>query len=229
LPLSLIFANVPKCTGKAITEATAHAIQSPRDDTPPGPQMYSDGCAFGPTAYEPMYNYTDLGAELEHVLDGLPLLEREAVRARNGLDANGPWHDLWVVSSDDIEADIADFDEILQALVEFEDPSSKGGAPAPRMHYIRELIHEALWPLCMEPPEVFDVGKNVFYDAPQRAHLMRRISLLLGALTACQTLDMNARELCSYCTQTHETPEQVDRTRSFIQLAQRYSAEFGSA
>ena len=227
--LSLIFANLPKCIGKAITEATAHAMQSPRDAAPPGPQTYTDSSLCELTAYEPMYNYMDLSAELEHVLDGLPLLEREAVRARNGLDANGPWRDLWVVTSDDIQGDIADFDEILQALVEFEDPSSKGGAPAPRMHYIRELIHEALWPLCMDPTEVFDVSKNVFYDAPQRAHLMRRISSLLRALAACQTLDMGSEELRSYCTETHKTPEQMDRTRLFIQLAQRYSAEFESA
>jgi len=210
-------------------KVAAHTMQFAADATPPGPQTYSDSSVFELAAYEPMCNYMDLNTELEHVLDGLPLLEREAVRARNGLDANGPWRDLWVVTSDDIEGDVADFEELLRALVEFEDPSGQGGGPAPRVHYIRELIHEALWPLCMEPPEVFDVNTGVFYDAPQRAHLMRRISSLLGALAACQTLDMHSDELRAYCTETHKTPEQLDRTRLFIQLAQRYSAEFGSA
>jgi hypothetical protein len=201
-------------------------MQFAADATPPGPQTYSDSSVLELTAYEPMCNYMDLSTELEHVLDGLPLLEREAVRARNGLDANGPWHELWVVTSDDMEGDIADFEELLRALVEFEDPSGPGGGQAPRMHYIRELIHEALWPLCMELPEVFDVNTGVFYDAAQRAHLMARMTCLLRALQACQTLDMPSDELRMYCTQTRKTPQQFARTRFFIELARRYNAEF---
>jgi len=203
-------------------EAAARAMQFTDDSTPPGPQIYREGHTVAPRAYESPCHCS----ELEHILDGMSLLEREAVRTRNGLDADGPWHDLWVVSSEDIDADIADFDAMLRALVEFEDPSGPGGVSAPRMHYIRELIHECLYPLCIQPPEVLDVSTGAFYDAAQRAHLMTRITCLLGALQACQTLHMHSDELRMYSTETHKTPEQIDRAHFFIQLAQCYNAEF---
>jgi hypothetical protein len=134
-----------------------------------------------------------------------------------------------MLCASDVLADITDFEHYLDALVAFEDPSRTHALQVPRMHYIRQLVHECLEPLCADMPEVFDSERGVPYGATERAHLARRTESLLRALRACQTLDMCERELRIYCTAPELTQEELRNTRLFMKLANTYSAQFRPA
>lgn len=132
-------------------------------------------------------------------------------------------------SASDVLTDLLDFEEFLDALVAFEDPSRTHALRVPRMHYIRELVCECLEPLCNDMPEIFDCERGVPYGAAERAHLARRTQSLLRALKACQTLDMCEPDLLTYCTAPDLTQQELDNTSLFIQLANTYSAQFRPA
>lgn len=130
------------------------------------------------------------------------------------------------MSAHDVLADIADFEEFLDALVALEDPRRTHDMPLPRVHYIRQLVFESLEPLCNDPPEIFDAHRGVFYGAAEYAHLARRTTSLLCALSACQTLHMCERDLRRFCAARQLTRLEMYKTRLFIRLANTYSAQF---
>jgi len=199
------------------------------EETPPGPAMYFDSNMHGVRMYEPAGTYWNDGDILEIVLDGLLPSEREAVRRRNGLSENGPWDEVDVVSSEDIEADIRDFDWCLKTLVTMEDPGEEEQVRVhrvPRVTYIRHMIHECLEPLHHHVPEVFDVRRMAFYDSDERTRLQNRITSLLAALYACQTLSMNSVELRAYLDSERKTACQIERTKVFVEMVERYKKEF---
>ena len=199
------------------------------DETPPGPVMYSDSFTFGRRTYEPVPFLCSERSILELVLEGLPPSEREAVRTRNGLSANGPWEEVYVVSSEDMEADIRDFEWCLRTMLKIEDPSDEErGQPQriPRVTLIRDIISECLEPLHHDMPEVFDMGRMVFYDSDERKRLRDRITSLLAALYACQTLSMNSVELRAYMERERKTEQQVERTRIVVEMVERYKETF---
>ena len=199
------------------------------DETPAGPAMYSDSLTFGRQTYEAVgYRWSERSM-LELVLEGLPPSEREAVRTRNGLSANGPWEEVYVVSSEDIEADLTDFEKCLNTLVTMEDPGEEEQGRmhrVPRVTYIRDMISEWLEPLHYHTPEVFDVRRMAFYDSDERAFLTERITCLLAALYACQTLSMNSVELRAYLESKHKTAYQIERTQVFVEMVERYKNTF---
>lgn len=207
---------------------TCTGMQFGGDETPPGPAMYSDSLTFGRT-YEPVgYRWSERHI-LEVVLEGLPPSEREAVRTRNGLSANGPWEEVYVVSSEDIEADLTDFEKCLKTLVTMEDPGEEEQGRmhrVPRVTYIRDMISEWLEPLHYHTPEVFDMRMMAFYDSDERAFLTERITCLLAALYACQTLSMNSVELRGYLKIKHKTAYQIERTKVFVEMVERYKKKF---
>ena len=187
--------------------------------------MYSDSHTFGPRTYEPSGMRWSERTVLEVILEGLPPMEREAVRTRNGLSANGPWEEVYVVSSEDVEADIGDFGWCLKTLVTMEDPGEGEQGKVhrvPRVTYIRDIISECLEPLYQHMPEVFDVRRMVFYDSDERAFLKERITSLLAALHACQTLSMDSLKLRAYLDSERKTAYQIERTRIFVEMVERY-------
>ena len=192
---------------------------------PPGPAVYTDSDMFGSTLYEPLgYRWSER-SQLELILDGLAPREREAVRTRNGLSANGPWEEVYVVSSDAIEADITDFEQSLYKLLSVEHPSEAEQGRmhrVPRVTYIRDMISECLEPLYHHMPEVFCMRRMAFYDSDERAFLKERITSLLAALYACQTLSMNSVELRAYLDSERKTAYQIERTRVFVEMVERY-------
>jgi hypothetical protein len=191
------------------------------DETPPGPAVYVDSLTFGPRLYEPAGTRWSDRTVLEVVLDGLPPSEREAVRSRNGLAANGPWEEVYVVSSENIEADITDFEWCLKTLVTMEDPGEEEHGRVhrvPRVTYIRDMISECLEPLYHHVPEVFDFRRMAFYDSDERTRLQERITWLLAALYACQTLSMNSVELRAYLDSERKTTYQIERTQVFVEM-----------
>jgi hypothetical protein len=199
------------------------------DETPPGPAVYADSLTFGPRLYEPAGTRWSDRTVLEVVLDGLPPSEREAVRRRNGLAANGPWEEVYVVSSENIEADITDFEWCLKTLVTMEDPGEEEQGKihrVPRVTYIRDMISECLEPLHHHVPEVFDFRRMAFYDSDERALLKERITWLLAALYACQTLSMNSVELRAYLDSERKTTYQIERTQVFVEMVERYKTKF---
>ena len=199
------------------------------DETPPGPAVYADSLTFGPRLYEPAGTRWSDRTVLEVVLDGLPPSEREAVRRRNGLAANGPWEEVYVVSSENIEADITDFEWCLKTLVTMEDPGEEEQGKihrVPRVTYIRDMISECLEPLHHHVPEVFDFRRMAFYDSDERTRLRERITSLLAALYACQTLSMNSVELRAYLDSESKTTYQIERTEVFVEMVERYKTEF---
>jgi hypothetical protein len=201
------------------------------DETPPGPAVYVDSLTFGPRLYEPAGTRWSDRTVLEVVLDGLPPSEREAVRRRNGLAANGPWEEVYVVSSENIEADITDFEWCLKTLVTMEDPGEEEHGRVhrvPRVTYIRDMISECLEPLYHHVPEVFDFRRMTFYDSDERAFLKERITCLLAALYACQTLSMNSVELRAYLDSERKSACQIERTQVFVEMVDRYKKEFVS-
>jgi hypothetical protein len=199
------------------------------DETPPGPAVYADSLTFGPRLYEPAGTRWSDRTVLEIVLDGLPPSEREAVRRRNGLAANGPWEEVYVVSSENIEADITDFEWCLKTLVTMEDPGEEECGKihrVPRVTYIRDMISECLEPLHHHVPEVFDFRRMAFYDSDERTRLQERITWLLAALYACQTLSMNSVELRKYLDRERKTAYQIERTQVFVEMVERYEKKF---
>jgi hypothetical protein len=202
------------------------------DAAPAGPAAYSDSHTFGPRAYEPEGVRWSERHLLEVVLDGLNPSEREAVRSRNGLSANGPWEEVYVVSSEDIEADLSDFEKYLKTLVAMEDPGEEEQGRVhrvPRVTYIRDMIAECLEPLHHRTPEVFHLERMAFYDSGERALLKERITCLLAALYACQTLSMNSVELRAYLDRDCTSAYQVERTQVFVEMVERYKSTFFGA
>ena len=206
-------------------------MQFGRDETPPGPAVYADSLTFGPRLYEPAGTRWSDRTVLEVVLDGLPPSEREAVRRRNGLAANGPWEEVYVVSSEDIEADLMDFEKCLKTLVTMEDPGEEEQGKihrVPHVTYIRDMISECLEPLHHHVPEVFDFRRMAFYDSDERTRLQERITWLLAALYACQTMSMNSVELRAYLDSERKTTYQIERTQVFVEMVERYKKKFVS-
>jgi hypothetical protein len=199
------------------------------EETPPGPAVYSDSHMFGSKLYEPLgYRWSER-SRLEMILESLPPREREAVRSRNGLSANGPWEEVYVVSSEDMEADVTDFEKCLKTLVTVEDPSEEEQGRmhrVPRVTHIRDMISECLEPLHHRTPEVFDVRRMAFYDSGERAFLKERITSLLAALYACHTLSMNSVELRAYLDSERKTAYQIKRTQVFVEMVGRYKKKF---
>jgi hypothetical protein len=155
--------------------------------------------------------------------------EREAVRSRNGLSPNGPWEDVYVVSSDDIEADITDFEQSLYKLVRMEHSSEEEEGRVyrvPRVSYIRDTIRECLQPMHNRTPEVYDIQRMAFYGSDERARLKQRISSLLAALYACQTLSMDSMQLRAYLDSERKTSYQIERTRVFVKMVELYQNSF---
>lgn len=204
-------------------------MQFAGDGAPAGPAAYSDSDTFGPNTYAPSGSRWNGRHILEVVLDGLPPRERETVRRRNGLPANGPWEEVYVVSSADVEADVADFEWCLKTLVTTEAPGEEEQGRVhriPRVTDIRDTISECLEPLYHDTPEVFDVQRMAFYDSGERAFLKERIASLLAALYACQTLSMNSVELRGYLKSKHKTAYQIERTKVFVDMVERYRSTF---
>ena len=206
-------------------------MQFETDEAPPGPAVYSDSHMFGPRLYEPLgYRWSERH-RLEMMLESLPPRVRETVRSRNGLSANGPWEEVYVVSSDDMLADIRDFEAYLQSLLRMEYPDEEDAGrifKVPRVTHIRDMISECLEPLHYHTPEVFDMRRMAFYDSDERAFLKQRITSLLAALHACQTLRMDSLELRAYLDSERKTAYQLERTRIFVQMVQCYKASFAS-
>ena len=201
------------------------------NSAPPGPAVYTDSHTFGRRTYEPVgVRWSDRHV-LEVILDGLPPSEREAVRARNGLSANGPWEEVYVVASGDIEADIGDFEWCLRTLVKAEAPGGEEQGQIqrlPRVTYIRDMISECLEPMYNHMPEVFDMGRMAFYDSDERARLRERLTSLLAALYACQTLSMHSVELRAYLERGRKTAVELERTQVLVEMVERYRKTFAS-
>ena len=201
------------------------------NSAPAGPAVYTDSHTFGPRTYEPSGSRWSDRHILEVILDGLLPSEREAVRSRNGLSPNGPWEEVYVVSSEDMEADVGDFEWCLRTLVTVEDPGEEEQGQMqrmPRVPYIRDMISECLEPLYHHTPEVFDVRRMAFYDSDERARLRDRITSLLAALYACQTLSMNSVQLRAYLERGRKTAYQIERTLVFVEMVERYKNTFAS-
>jgi hypothetical protein len=204
-------------------------MQFAGDSAPPGPAAYADSHTFGPQTYEPAGVRWSERHLLEVVLDGLNPSEREAVRSRNGLSANGPWEEVYVVSSEDIEADLSDFEKCLETLVAVEDPAEEDAGRmqrVPRVAYIRDMISECLERLHHRMPEVFHLERMAFYDSGERAFLKERITCLLAALYACQTLSMDSVELRAYLDRDCKSAYQIERTQVFVEMVGRYKKKY---
>jgi len=210
--------------------ATFAEMQWAGNETPPaGPAAYTDSHMFGSTLYEPVGYRSSERSRLELILDGIPPTEREAVRRRNGLSPNGPWEDVYVVTSDDIEADITDFEKSLYKLVRMEHSSEEEEGRVyrvPRVSYIRDTIRECLQPMHNRTPEVYDIQRMAFYGSDERARLKQRISSLLAALYACQTLSMDSMQLRAYLDSERKTSYQLERTRVFVNMVELYKNSF---
>ena len=205
------------------------SMQLAADETPPGPAAYADSHVFGSKLYEPLgYRWSER-SRLELLLESLPPRERETVRSRNRLSANGPWEEVYVVSSDDMEADIEDFEKYLETLVtmEYPDEEEQGRMHrVPRVAFIRDMIGECLEPVSHRTPEVFDMRRMAFYDSDERAFLKARIAGLLAALYACQTLSMDSLTLRAYLDSERKTAYQIERTQIFVDMVERYKKTF---
>jgi len=59
--------------------------------------------------------------------------------------------------------------------------------------------------------------------------LRDRITSLLAALYACQTLSMNSVELRAYLDSEWKTAYQIERTKVFVEMVERYKSTFASA
>ena len=204
---------------------TFEGMQFEEDETPPGPVAYVDSQMFGSNLYEPLgYRWSER-SRLDLLLQSLPPSELQAVRTRNGLSPNGPWEEVYVVSSDDMEADIEDFEKYLKTLVTMEYPDEEDEGRVlrvPRVTHIRDMISECLEPIHHRTPEVFDMRRMAFYDSDERAFLKERITGLLGALYACQTLSMDSLKLRAYLDSERKTAYQIERTRIFVGMVERY-------
>ncbi len=212
-----------------VCEAAYTRMNLAFEETPPGPVAYVDSHMFGSHLYEPLgYRWSER-SRLDLLLQSLPPSELEAVRTRNGLSPNGPWEEVYVVSSDDIEADISDFEQYLKTLVTMEYPNEDDEGRVfrvPRVTFIRDMISECLEPLHHRTPEVFDMQSMRFYDSDERAFLKERIRSLLAALYACQTLNMDWLRLRAYLDSKRKTAYQIERTRIFVEMVERYQKKF---
>jgi hypothetical protein len=65
-----------------------------------------------------------------------------------------------------------------------------------------------------------------FYDSDERALLKERITWLLAALYACQTLSMNSVELRAYLDSERKSAYQIERTQVFVEMVERYKTKF---
>jgi len=179
--------------------------------------------------YEPLgYRWSERH-RLDLLLESLPPSVRETVRSRNGLSANGPWEEVYVVSSDDMLADIRDFETYLQSLLRMEYPNEEDAGRVfrvPRVTHIRDMISECLERVHHRTPEVFDMRRMAFYDSDERASLKQRITSLLAALYASQTLSMDSLMLRAYLDSERKTAYQIARTQIFVEMVQRYKQSF---
>lgn len=208
---------------------TFKQMQFAGDATPPGPVVYSDSHMFGSKLFEPLGYRWGERSRLEIILEGLPPREREAVRTRNGLSVNGPWDEVHVVTADDLEADITDFEKCLKRLMrmEYPDEEEQGRVyTVPRVSDIRDSISECLEPLYHRTPEVYDMRRMSFYDSDERALLKDRLTSLLTTLYACQTLSMNSMELRAYLDSERKTACELERTQVFVAMVERYKKSF---
>jgi hypothetical protein len=206
-------------------------MQYAGDEAPAGPAVYSDSHIFGSHLYEPLGFRWSERSRLEMMLESLPPREREAVRSRNGLSGNGPWEEVYVVSSEDMLADIRDFEKYLKSLLRMEYPEEEDAGRVfivPRVSHIRDMISECLEPILHHTPEVFDVRRMAFYDSDERAFLKARITSLLATLHACQTLSMDSVRLRAYVHSRRRTAYQLERTRIFVEMVERYQKSFAS-
>jgi len=120
---------------------------------------------------------------------------------------------MYEVYDEDIAADLADFEDMLDALVRLEDPclwrdDEKG---VPRVHYMREMVFE-----CLEP----------LWRDETNAYLRRRMWCLLDALLASQTMHMCDDEMRDYCAGL-SSAEQRRNSHVFVEMARKYHADFG--
>ncbi len=140
-----------------VCEAAYTRMNFAVEETPPGPVAYVDSHIFGSRLYEPLgYRWSER-SRLDMLLQSLPPREREAVRTRNKLSPNGPWEEVYVMSSADIEADISDFEQYLKTLVTMEYPDEEDEGRVfrvPRVTFIRDMISECLEPLLHRTSEV---------------------------------------------------------------------------
>jgi hypothetical protein len=135
------------------------------------------------------------------------------------------------VSSDDMLADIRDFEKYLQLLLRMEYPDEEDVGrvfKVPRVTHIRDMISECLERVHHHTPEVFDMQRMAFYDSDERAFLKQRITSLLAALHACQTLNMDSLMLRTYLDSERKTAYQIARTQFFVDMVRRYKQSFAS-
>jgi hypothetical protein len=133
------------------------------------------------------------------------------------------------VSSDDMLADIRDFETYLQSLLRMEYPNEEDAGRVfrvPRVTHIRDMISECLERVHHRTPEVFDMRRMAFYDSDERASLKQRITSLLAALYASQTLSMDSLMLRAYLDSERKTAYQIARTQIFVEMVQRYKQSF---
>ncbi len=136
-----------------------------------------------------------------------------------------------MVSSDDMLADIRDFEKYLKTLVTMEHPDAEDEGRTfrvPCVTFIRDMVSECLEPMQHHTPEVFDMRRMAFYDSDERALLKLRITSLFAALYACQTLSMDSLKLRAYLDSERKTAHQIERTRIFVEMVERYKKSFGS-
>jgi hypothetical protein len=129
------------------------------------------------------------------------------------------------LSAADAEADLADFGEMLDALVRLEAGRLAPGETLPRVRYMRELVFECLVPWSEDASCVVDED-GAPQDASQRTHMQHRVHALLEALLASPTLHMCMDDVRVFCV--CRTAEQRRDSALFLSLAGRYRAEYGA-
>ena len=83
----------------------------------------------------------------------------------------------------------------------------------------------------MLPPQVRPGGLPVEQIFELFPNLKERITSLLAALYACQTLSMDSLKLRAYLDSERKTAYQIERTRIFVEMVERYQHKkcvFGS-
>jgi hypothetical protein len=69
-------------------------------------------------------------------------------------------------------------------------------------------------------------GNVAFYDRDECTRLQHRITSLLAVLYLCQTLSMNSVELRVYLDRESNTACELERTRVFVKMVERYKKKF---
>ena len=136
-----------------------------------------------------------------------------------GVRAMSAW-----LSAADAEADLADFEAMLEDLARLEGGCWAPGEPLPRVHFWRQLVFECLVPWSQRAPEVVDAA-GFSQDASQRTHMRHRVAALLEALLASQTLHLGAAEVRAFGAAA--SAEEKRGSAAFLRLAQGYRAAFG--